>query len=99
MQRADLVEGSRFVLVALELVEDLAAGSRQVGYEADVISETDQESPVARLENVVQEGLQVVVVRFYVMFLAAAYVNDQAEGKRKISAAREERYVLGHAVF
>ena len=40
-----------------------------------------------------------MVVRFYVVFLAAACVDNQAEGKGKISAAGEERYGLRHAVF
>ena len=92
--RPHLVEVSRFVLVALEFVQDFAARGAEVRYQTDMVSKAHQECAVGGLENILQECLQIVVMRLDEMLLAAAGVHDQAQRQRKIGAAGKERNVL-----
>src|SRR5579871_3263902 len=64
-----------------------------------MVAEPDQESLVLRLKNVLKERLEVVMMGFYEMFLAAARIHDEPQTQRQVGAPREERHVLGYAVF
>src|SRR5277367_2209708 len=64
-----------------------------------MISKTDHERAVVRTQDFLEEDFQVLFMLLFKMFLAAAHVHDQCQGKGQVRAFCEELNLLRGGIF
>src|SRR5262249_8264200 len=79
--------------------QNLASVSGKVAHHAQMIAKADQKSAVGWSQHLLQERVQMIVVRFEETFLTAAHVQDQTQRERHLGAAGEEGNLLRRAVL
>ena len=64
-----------------------------------MVAEAQHEGTVLWPEDILKEHLQVVLVLFGEMILAAASIHDQSQGERHVGTSREESNFLRNRVL
>src|SRR5579862_9276374 len=97
--RADLGKVHVALVEAANAVHDGGCGRSGIADEAEVIAEAEREGLIAGLEDLLEEGFDILLMLFDELLLASACVDNETDAERKLGIVGKEPDLLRYAIF